>query len=294
VTVHPGERVRPVSWRATAAALTLAVAAVLDLIWAFTPLASLWAAREAAGRGGRTPGVVLIISNLGALAMMTLAHLLAGAFLAAWIHRAAANARVLGWSRWSPGLAAGAWFIPLANWVLPPIFVAGVARASRLRHSGRLVWCWWLTWAIGSAVLGLGTVVTFPTELADLTSQVIDGATVDLGRLGELLGYQIAARLPGAVLLIAAAVLGIMAVDGVTTAQYDRFEELGDSAGALPVVPAQRLPLDAESIHPGSVDAGAGDTGSVDAGSVDAGSVDADAVEIGPAAARVPDRAPTT
>jgi hypothetical protein len=248
--------VRPVSGRADAATVALAVAALLDLIWAFTPLASLWAAHEAADRGGRTPGAVLIVSNLGVLALMVFVHLLAGALLAGWIHRAATNARVLGWSHWSPGLAAGAWFIPLANWVMPPIFVAGVARASLWRHADRSVWSWWLTWATGSAALWVGTVLTFPTELRDLMSQVSDGATVDLGRTGELLGYQIAARLPGAGLLIAAAVLGIVVVEGVTTAQYDRFDRLRDTGAPLPVVPAQRLPADAESVNVGSVDAG--------------------------------------
>jgi hypothetical protein len=204
----------------------LAGAAAADLLWAFTPLASVWAVHEAADRGGQTPGAVLIFSYVGVVALIGLTHVLAWVLLAVWLRRAAANARVLGWSRWSAGLAAGAWFIPLANWFLPPFIVAAVGRASRWRRSWLAVWSWWLTWLVGVLALVAGTVLTWPAELGDTFGKVIDGATVDVDRAAELLGYQIAGRLPGALLLLAAALLGIVVVHGVTTAQYDRFDEL--------------------------------------------------------------------
>jgi hypothetical protein len=68
-------------------------------------------------------------------------------------------------------------------------------------------------------------------------ARVLDGETVDVDRAGQLLGYQIAGRLPGALLLLAAAVLGIIVVHGVTAAQYDRFDEL-----RMPLVPVQVSP----------------------------------------------------
>jgi Domain of unknown function (DUF4328) len=230
-----GGRVRTVSGPGTAAMVALAAAAASALLWAFTPLASIWATHEAADRGGQTPGTVLILSNVAAIALVGLTHLTAWALLANWLHRVAGNARTLGWSRWSAGLAAAAWFVPLVNWVLPPVIVAGVASASRYRRSGPLVWSWWLAWLAGVFGLLAGTVLTWPAELADLFGKVLDGETVDVDRAVDLFGYQIAGRLPGALLLLAAAVLGIVVVGGVTAAQYDRFDELR----APVVVPAQ-------------------------------------------------------
>jgi hypothetical protein len=206
--------------------VTLAGAAAADLLWAFTPLVSVWAVHEAADRGGDAPGAALISSYATAGGLILLTGTLAWIFLAVWTFRVAANARVLGWRRGSAGFAAGAWFIPVANWLLPAFIVAGVARASRLRRAGLAVWSWWSCWLVGLLALAAGTVLTWPAELGDIFGQVIDGATVDVDRAGQLLGYQIAGRLPGALLLVAAAVLGIFVVHGVTAAQYDRFDEL--------------------------------------------------------------------
>ncbi len=203
----------------------LAAAAAADLLWAFTPLASLWAVHEAADRGGETPGTVLIFSYLGAVALLAVTHVLTWALLAGWLYRAVGNARALSWSGRSAGFAAGAWFIPLANWVLPPFIVAGVARDSRWRRAGFAVWSWWLSWLAGVAALVAGTVLTWSVELGDIFAKVRGGETVNVDQASELLGYQIAGRLPGALLLLGAAVLGIVVVHGVTMAQYDRFDE---------------------------------------------------------------------
>jgi hypothetical protein len=223
--------------------VALAGAAFADLLWAFTPLVSVWSVHEAANRGGEAPGAALITSYLVAGALLLLAHLAACALLAGWLWRAAANARVLGRSRWPAGLAAGAWFLPLANWLLPPVIVAGVARASRASRAVPLIWSWWLAWLAGLAALVAGTALTWPAELWQIMSKVADGATVDVDRAGELLGYQIAGRLPGAVLLLAAAVLAIVVVHRVTWEQYDRFEELAAQAvPSAPVVAAPAVP----------------------------------------------------
>jgi hypothetical protein len=211
--------VRPVSKPATLVMVAMAGAALTDLAWALTPLVSVWAAHEAAARGGQLPGVVLIASHVAVLVLMALAHGAAWAFLAVWLLRAAANARALGLGGRSAGIGVTAWFAPA--------FVASaVARASRCRRPARLVWSWWLAWLAGVVAMLAGTALTWPRELSHTLAQVLDGATVDVDRAGELLGYQIAGRLPGAVLLLGAAVLGMVAVDRVTAAQYDRFDEL--------------------------------------------------------------------
>jgi hypothetical protein len=87
------------------------------------------------------------------------------------------------------------------------------------------VWSWWLVWLAGMVAMLAGTALTWPAELRDILGQVVGGSTVDVDRAGELLGYQIAGRLPGAMLLLAAAVLGMVAVARVTRAQYDRIDE---------------------------------------------------------------------
>jgi hypothetical protein len=199
--------------------VALAGAALTDLAWAFTPLASVWAAHEAAARGGQLPGAVLISSQVGVLALMAVAHVAAWAFLVVWLLRAEANVRVLDLGQRPAGLATRASLVPA-------FVVSAVARASRCRRPATLVWSWWFAWLAGVVAMLAGTALTWPSELRDMLAQVLDGATVDVDRAGELLGYQIAGRLPGAVLLLAAAVLGMVVVDRVTAAQYDRFDEL--------------------------------------------------------------------
>jgi hypothetical protein len=243
--------VRPVFGLGTAAMAFLAGAAAADLLWAFTPLAGVWAVHEAANRGGDAPGAALIFSYMGAAGLIVLTHAAAWIALAAWTGRVAGNARVLGWRRGSAGFASGAWFIPVANWFLPAFVVAGVARASRLRRAGLAVWSWWLAWLAGVLALAAGTVLTWPVELVDMFARVLDGETVDVNRAGQLLGYQIAGRLPGALLLLAAAVLGIVVVHGVTAAQYDRFDELrATMIGQPPPLPVQVTPETAADARP--------------------------------------------
>jgi hypothetical protein len=196
--------------------VTLAAAALADLAWAFTPLAAVWAAHEAATHGGQLPGVVLVASHLAVLVAVAVTHVAAWALLAGWLQRAVANLRVLGLAQRS---VATAWFVPA-------LAVSAVARDSRCRRCGALVWSWWLAWLAGLVAMLAGTALTWPSELNTTLAEVLHGTTVDVGRAGELLGYQIAGRLPGAVLLLAAAVLGMVTVERVTAAQYDRFDEV--------------------------------------------------------------------
>jgi hypothetical protein len=196
----------------------MAAAALTDLCWAFTPLASVWAVHEAADRGGWLPAAVLVSVHVGVLVLMALTHATAWAFLAVWLLRAAANARVLGLGGRPAGGVATAW-------LAPSVVASAVARARRRRRPTALVWSWWLVWLAGMVAMLAGTALTWPAELRDILGQVVGGSTVDVDRAGELLGYQIAGRLPGAMLLLAAAVLGMVAVARVTRAQYDRIDE---------------------------------------------------------------------
>lgn len=90
------------------------------------------------------------------------ALLVAGVLFVAWLGRARRNlvefkgeARAFG-----PGWTVGAWFIPIANLVLPPLVTADVAKGSTTDPATRrklvaLVWVWWICY-LGNTVSVLG------------------------------------------------------------------------------------------------------------------------------------------
>jgi hypothetical protein len=220
--------------------VALAASALADLVWAFTPLVSVWAVHEAARRGGEQPGVIMWMAQVAGGVLVLLSQFVAAVCLAVWTYRSASNAHALGRSRWPAWLAWLVWFVPVVNAVAPPIVVAGVAVSRDARRPVRLrwpVWLWWPLWLAGAVALGLGSALTWPPELRQILAAVAAGETVALDRAGQLLGYQIAGRLPGGVLLVAAAALGILAVHRITMAQYDLFDELR-SGGAPAATPA--------------------------------------------------------
>jgi hypothetical protein len=124
-----------------------------------------------------------------------------------WAYRAHRNLRVLGGGllRWSPGWAAGAWFIPVGNLVL----CYGVMREiwSGSGSSGSdggpepLVWLWWAYWlaAAALAVCGLGLLVMSASGLplgllaASMLNAGLDIWPVSWGLL-SLLAWRIQAR----------------------------------------------------------------------------------------------------
>jgi hypothetical protein len=66
-----------------------------------------------------------------------------------WTHRCYRNLPALGARglRWSPLWAAGCWFVPLANCVLPFLVVRDMAVAGEPRRSATfLLTAWWATW----------------------------------------------------------------------------------------------------------------------------------------------------
>jgi len=211
--------IRPPSGWANAAIVTLAAAGLVDLLYAFLPLTSMWAVHDAAARGGGTAGLILIVSTVGYAALAVLVHLACAGCLAGWLRRMAATARALRGGRWPGALAAAAYFLPVGNLVLPPLITAAVAGPARRNRT--LVWAWWGTWLGALLALAAGTVLSASPELAGMISAVGDGRTVDVGRATGLLGLQIAGRLPGATLCVAAAVLGMLVVH-VVTAEFGR------------------------------------------------------------------------
>lgn len=92
--------------------------------------------------------------------LMGLASLASTVLFLIWKYRAAANARVIDPDQMkiSPGMAVGAYFIPLANLVIPYRAMAGIARASRVDRFW--VGAWWV------AYLGNWAWIIFVTVMA--------------------------------------------------------------------------------------------------------------------------------
>jgi hypothetical protein len=97
-------------------------------------------------------------------------YVLAPIAVAMWSHRAYRNLPALGASglAWSPGWAAGAWFVPFANLAAP----YAIARDLWSFHLPAGAWrrppllTWWLTWAVGLALSQLSTILfNFYTSL---------------------------------------------------------------------------------------------------------------------------------
>jgi hypothetical protein len=83
-----------------------------------------------------------------------------------WSHRSYRNLACLGANglRWSPGWAAGGWFIPFGNLVICPSVIREIWAASGSDHRpDPLVWLWWAYWLIAVAlvIVGLGSVLTW-------------------------------------------------------------------------------------------------------------------------------------
>jgi hypothetical protein len=105
-----------------------------------------------------------------------------------WMHRAFRNLPALGAAPtgWSPAWAAGGWFIPLANLVIPYLVARELWRRAHLdpERPGPLVHLWWAAW-IGAYVLGVAGNVAgrFDVVAGDVVGMVNDVATITAGVL---------------------------------------------------------------------------------------------------------------
>jgi hypothetical protein len=99
---------------------------------------------------------------------------------------------------WAPGWTIGAWFIPLANLVLPLLVVREIwLRSTRALGGAGRVFAWWFTFVAGAALIILDT----------------DPSSFDDVRVEEYL------NLAGAVLLLVAALLFVWMVRDLTARQ---------------------------------------------------------------------------
>lgn len=83
----------------------------------------------------------------GLLGLENLVTIVAMITFLVWIHGVFVAIRKSGGTtRWSPGMAVGGWFIPLANAVLPWLTVRDALRA--LGRPTALAGAWWITWLL--------------------------------------------------------------------------------------------------------------------------------------------------
>lgn len=144
-------------------------------------------------------GVAYLLWGLVALAIVPV-------FLV-WQYRHAKNARVLGSTTWGPGWAIGGWFIPIANLFLPARQLWVSSKFSDARQQGAgIVIAWWLTLLVGGAAVRASTINDDTYTINELRDSDIAGVVSE-------------------VLSIAAAVLAIAMVRGLTSRQESRLAE---------------------------------------------------------------------
>ncbi|MFF1923201.1 DUF4328 domain-containing protein [Streptomyces sp. NPDC058221] len=189
------------------------------------PLSGFWA----------TAVVLLNVSFLGAVPV----------FLC-WFHRLRMNAEALapGRHRTSPGMAVGAWFIPVANWWIPKQITDDIAAAAEgppqagpygypLRRPGSgAVTGWWITWVISSAFAALAWI-----QFSSVDETDFDGIRTALFLLAV-----------SDVTLAGAGVVGAVAVRQLTTAQDAR---LGFGPPPMGTRPPQPYPGPPPGPYPG-------------------------------------------
>jgi hypothetical protein len=128
---------------------------------------------------------------------ISLVQYLGGAIaFALWMQRCYRNLPALGEQdpHWSPGWAAGAWFVPVGNLFIPYLIARELWRASGPRDSGQhpLIGCWWMgllaTLALDLVPRLTGiALVPLDTIVAVLSNAVIAGAGVLAIRFVHLL-----------------------------------------------------------------------------------------------------------
>jgi hypothetical protein len=251
VAVTPYRPIRSLAGWSTAAAIGIAACALVALVDAFVPLLGVWAAREIGTSGGSAPANAYTLVDLAVGLAQFGCHLVAGGCFVVWLYRARANLGAFydAYPRMSLGLAVGAWFIPVANFVLPGLVVADAARESvppgegapsRRRRLVALVWSWWAVYVLATIAGVVGVIAGKSQDLRLLLARLESGESVDLGSARQLFGELVVSRLPAALLWLAAAVLAIVVMHRINAAQYDRVDALRDLRPAA--IPAQRAP----------------------------------------------------
>jgi hypothetical protein len=172
----------PPEGRAAAAVALVALASAGAILFFIGEALDLAAALTATpGSGVEVAGAVVVL--LGEIVFVVG---LVGAAVAVpmWMHRAYRNLPALGEQgmRWSPAWAAGAWFIPFANFVIPYRVMRELW--SSFGDGQTLPQRWWTAW-IGAYVLQVASnqLSRFNRPLGDVAGILNDVATVIAGYL---------------------------------------------------------------------------------------------------------------
>ena len=186
------------------AAAAIAVAALAGLVMLLVNVA----VRVLTGLPLEAGPPAAIVTWVEALAVSSLASLAAGPVaVALWVYRAYRNLPVLGSGppRWSPGWAAGGWFVPVANFVLPYLVVSELWAVSRpsSRRTSVAVAVWWAALVAAVALW-----------LASLLNYLVIGGS---GQIGED-----AVGILGDAALVVAAVLAVLGIMAITRGQQAR------------------------------------------------------------------------
>jgi hypothetical protein len=226
--------------------LSIAGFAVAYLLDTLSPLLDAWALHRSTGAAQTVS--IITAAGTGLVAVM---FALAMISFLVWVAKARANVNALfrGTAQRPRGLlgvldrlAGAVWFIPVTNLVLPPLQIADLAAASvgRSRGTGArrrisiLVWVWWTTLLTALCAAGLGLLAGADNaqELAGIRSAMATGEPVEVPLAVDLLGHQVAQRLPSASLFVVAAALALLLVARVTNAQYAKVARLRGPAMA--------------------------------------------------------------
>lgn len=142
-----------------------------------------------------------------------------------WLHRVVRNMPALGSPdpRWTPGGAVGRCFIPFLNLVHPLFGTLDAWRGSdpahrwmnldarRIAGTPALIVFWWASWLIGGWISNIGARMTNSND----SGTVVAGAWIDI--LGSLI-------------FVAASVLAILVVRGLTARQDRKYQMIATGA----------------------------------------------------------------
>jgi Domain of unknown function (DUF4328) len=162
-------------------------------------------------RAVEDPNGPIALVEIGASLVRVVAMVGTAAALMAWLYIAAENVQAWGIRlKWGPGWAIGAWFIPVANLVIPVLVVNELARASASpvspqwapqRAGTGLIAAWWAMFLLGTGFTRASAQKTFAPDEGDFA-----------------LGYVV----PGTLCYVAAAVLGMLLIRHITALQVRR------------------------------------------------------------------------
>lgn len=222
----PYSAARPLRTRALVATVALACVIVSTVVVAAASVFAYEIIGDAAVRGeGTDRAETVAISVFAATALLTIGSMLfAGIAFICWLHRARTNIDAFGgsWMRWGRGWTIGAWFVPLANLVIPLLVVSEIDRATD-GHAGGwgprrparvVVTLWAVLW---TAFIVLDRVATF--------------APFDAAAPGGTIGLTVLS----AAVEVGAAVCAILVIRRITAGQE---AVMGGAAAAAGQVPA--------------------------------------------------------